>query len=1343
MDFNENLHRLKVVIKEWEKTFSADNGRKPTSVDIKDAPKHIAEAYAGYWKIKKSVSEPTASVTSNDGVWDNSLNKAKPATTIQIRKRPCSTSVYSSKIRDKLLASFQVDSAIKPGSKLHENRSKSVQDELVCPKAGAPRDHTSPVAAYRSSCKEGQQDNRSRASENDTTAVEDGAPVSPHKVASTSCGLYYRHSLDESWLSRNSSVEDDEVFTPPSSSPSSSQLAPVHRPNRYINRFSEKAYVKTKVMSRASPHKCPSFDLTDDVFIKPAPPESPGVQQPGLLSPALRLFDIPCQEDNQNSKHLKEREASPLQEASTVNGGQNDVQKQSPSALKKETQAAGKAGKRVSLQDKYEFTGDDPVVGEACNSSEKPVVAKGPRQKCSKKRKKEVGTASSPAAPVNKRRKTGKQSKTSNDLGCEEQAEVTEALGQPSVTNERKVLLESCSSEQPRRTPKVSVGRRATSKSLNENFVRINLKRKKFSRGHHKVNVRKLKFQQWKDKRSHSFSGGSASSSKTTKCFKCGEVGHWARSCSMNTAKPEVLTEPEVIHLPTLEEAAKMAQGIKTQSVSESLTKVFSSPNTSDGLQDRPEDTRAEAGALSLAAHLRSNERVNVQPVVKAGQDGKLPDTPDFVFEALHKMGFSEFRPGQETAIMRILSGLSTLLVSSTGSGKSLCYQLPAYLYAQQTKCITLVVSPLISLMEDQVARLAPCLKAAFLHSAMPPAQKEQVLSQIRDGHVHFVLVSPESLVEGSSIVHQLPPVAFACIDEAHCLSEWSHNFRPSYLQLYKVLTTQLKVHCILALTATATRSTCLNIAEQLQIDNFSAGIIGTPSVPENLILSVSEDKYRDEALIELLKSKRLGSCESIIVYCTRREETERLASLIRTSLQHQEKQVDKDGAKVKNRRAYLAWDAEAYHAGMTPFRRRSVQKKFMTGKLRVVVATVAFGMGIDKADIRAIIHYNMPKSFENYVQEAGRAGRDGLTSHCHLFLEPEKKDQSELKRHIYANSVDRHIIRKLLKKVFAPLTQCKETEGDTGVSLNPGSMYEIAIPIDAAVEELDLKEENILTLLCFLEFHPRKVVQLLNRVYATCTLKCYGGPQQLRSVASKNAAVAAAMALQKKGSEQESTNTLTFPVVDVAARMGWDSKLVKSDLKRLEWDNSTLSTTGHSRKTGVIVEFSDLAFHLNVSASLTEEDCDDLLDYLHERVQKQEKMDLARLTRVHEAFQSVSCGEYAGCADTASPEKSNSLKKLIEDYFEETLDIEDTHDEPALTEQCLSSLRQEIRSLVFQHRDHSFNGRAVARIFHGIGSPCFPAQVWGRVHRFWRSFLDVDFNTILNVANKELLSLR
>ncbi|KAL1431751.1 hypothetical protein MTO96_013858 [Rhipicephalus appendiculatus] len=206
---------------------------------------------------------------------------------------------------------------------------------------------------------------------------------------------------------------------------------------------------------------------------------------------------------------------------------------------------------------------------------------------------------------------------------------------------------------------------------------------------------------------------------------------------------------------------------------------------------------------------------------------------------------------------------------------------------------------------------------------------------------------------------------------------------------------------------------------------------------------------------------------------------------------------------------------------------------------------------------------------------------------------------------------------------------------------------------------------------------------------------------------------------------------------------MGWDSKLVKRDLKTLEYDNTMLHATGHSRKSGVIVEFSDLAFHLNVSATLTEEDCDHLLDYLYERVQKQEKLDIARLKKVQEAFQSASCEVCTECAETASIEKSNSLKRLIQDYFDERLDLEHDDEEPPQTEQCLNHLRQEIRNLVTQHRDHSFNGRAVARIFHGIGSPCFPAQVWGRVRRFWRGFLDVDFNTIVTIANKELLSLR
>lgn len=1264
--------------------------------------------------MKKNASEVTASVTSDDGIWDSSLNKKRlPAN--ENKKQPVS-SVYTNKIREKLLASFEVKSQPKEALKLCGYRSRSLQDEPVCPKTEERREHFSSAA-------DEQQAKEYAPSEESIAAAEDSIPASPKKMASTSRTLYYKHSLDEAWLSRNSIADD--VFVSP---PSSSQLPLTHRPSVYRGRFSEKGYVKAKLSKKTSSLNSSFSDLIDDVFLKPTPPQTLAMQQPQAPVPFPQPSEI-ASEENFGCPRLVLPKAK-TQNENGINHHTQKPQHNFPGASK-QTQVIKLDGCVHQLpQNVCEF--EEEPVGEEYNSLKEVDGGKEPRAKQNRKRRTRVDSTCSPTSSVDKQQKrTVKKPKVSNGSGCDEPRE---KYTKPSVTDEDAVLLNRC--------PAVQL-RQAKSKSLNDNFVRINLKRKKFSRGHHKVNVRKLKFTQWKNKRNQTSWDGSASASDAAKCFKCGEIGHWARSCPGNTSDPKVPTEPDVIHLPTLDEAAQMACGIKNIGGSESLTKVFCAEN-SHGQQDKGSVVVNER-VHNLAAHIKDSERTSVQPLLKADRGGKLPDTPIFVLEALHKMGFSDFRPGQEAAIVRILSGLSTLVVSSTGSGKSLCYQLPAYLYAQKMKCITLVVSPLISLMEDQVARLAPCLKAAFLHSAMPPAQRQQVLTQIQEGCFHFLLVSPESLVEGSSIVRELPAVAFACIDEAHCLSGWSHNFRPSYLQLYKVLTTHLKVRCILALTATATTSTCLSIAEHLKIDDITAGIIGAPSVPENLILSVSEDQYREEALIEILKGRRFGSCKSIIVYCTRREETERLASLIRTSLQHLAKEVDKeDTCKAKSRRSYLAWDAEAYHAGMTPFRRRSVQKKFMTGKLRVVVATVAFGMGIDKADIRAVIHYNMPKSFENYVQETGRAGRDGLTSHCHLFLEPEKKGQNELKRHIYANSVDRHVIRKLLKKVFVPLMKCRKADDGTSTKFDMRSMYEIAIPIEAAVEELDLKEENILTLLCFLEFHPRKVVQLLNRVYATCTIKCYGGPQQLRSIASKNAVVAAALALQKKSSEKECTNTLSFAVVDVAARMGWDSKLVKSDLKRLEWDNS-MKATGKSRKTGVIVEFSSLAFHLNVSASLTEEDCDELLDYLNERVQKQEKMDLARLRKVHEAFQSVSCQECAECAsENVSTERSNALKKLIQDYFEEKPDLQDEDNKDSTpTEQCLGSLRQEIRSLVMQHRDHSFNGRAVARIFHGIESPCFPAKIWGRVHRFWRSFLDVDFNTILNIANKELLSLR
>lgn len=407
-----------------------------------------------------------------------------------------------------------------------------------------------------------------------------------------------------------------------------------------------------------------------------------------------------------------------------------------------------------------------------------------------------------------------------------------------------------------------------------------------------------------------------------------------------------------------------------------------------------------------------------VSPLYSNVEGGSLELTEE-VLEALKLFGHQSFRFGQEKAIMRILNGQSTLLVLSTGTGKSLCYQLPAYLYRKHKKCITLVISPLVSLMEDQIVNAPKFLKAACYHSNQTDKQHENILNLLKEDKIDLLLLSPETLVAGENtkgltlLMPHLPPIAFACIDEIHCISQWSHNFRPSYLMLCRTLKEKLNVQTILGLTATATIVSRKSI--QTLLDISDDGTISNIPVPNNLILTASKDANRDTSLIYLLKSENFQTCNSIVVYCTRRDDCERVAGLIRTSLQHS---VQSSGSTKRKNTSQIA---EAYHAGLSAYQRKSIQKKFLTGDLRIIVATIAFGMGINNPNIRAVIHYNMPKSFESYVQEIGRAGRDGKLSHCHVFLDPEGNDRFELQRQIYANSVDRHAIRKLLQKIFVP----------------------------------------------------------------------------------------------------------------------------------------------------------------------------------------------------------------------------------------------------------------------------------------------------------------------------------
>uniref|UniRef100_A0A672Z955 DNA 3'-5' helicase n=1 Tax=Sphaeramia orbicularis TaxID=375764 RepID=A0A672Z955_9TELE len=973
-------------------------------------------------------------------------------------------------------------------------------------------------------------------------------------------------------------------------------------------------------------------------------------------------------------------------------------------------------------------------------------------------------------------------------------------------------------------------------KGAEGNFVKINLKKKSHVKGYalRGMALRKQMYMQKFQLKGERFGGGGGYfglSRQGDTCYKCGGTGHWAIDCKGRAPPAPVPDEQpaneEPFELPTLEEVAR-ATGTLQQS--------HASPNIKNE-QNKQKERPAPPPPM--------------EPLYDLKDDGKVQVTPAEVFAGLRDLGYQSFRPGQEEAIMRILSGLSTLVVLSTGMGKSLCYQLPAYLYAQRSKCITLVISPLVSLMDDQLSGLPTRLKAACIHSNMTMKQREAAIEKVKSGDVCVLLLSPEALVGGGGSgsgclpsAQELPPVAFACIDEAHCVSEWSHNFRPCYLRLCKVLRERLGVQCLLGLTATATMSTALDIARHLDISDEDGIAVRSAAVPPNLNLSVSVDREKDQALVSLLRGDRFGCLDSIIVYCTKRDETVRVAALLRTCLQgvvvKENKQITnsinpagqkkKELARKKIRKP-LKWQAESYHAGLSASERRRVQNNFMCGELRIVVATVAFGMGLDKSDVRGIIHYNMPKSFESYVQEIGRAGRDGEPAHCHLFLDPEGEDLHELRRHIYADTMDYYTVKKLVQKVFPPC-KCKQIrqkqqeltediddsemlemmdvadqengtlwtpcifsldvictrdmdfnecfcwkvisvqeekkveqlvqqeaadglsnhthEEVIGVSDWPKERvchtHERAIPVQQTVESLDITEEGVETLLCYLELHPQRFVELLHPTMSVCKISCYDGPRQLQKITKICPPIAVVLARRRMAGERvESCNQLEFDVVEVADTMGWQLPLVKRGLRQLQW-----STDRGGGCSGVLVEFSDPSFYFRSYGDLSDDEMDRVCQFLHNRVQEQEKTQLFQLTACFKAFKSVAYQRVSSCVDDLEESRSLELKNLLLEYFEKRRDQNHTFTPVDIEEldkykllDWENQIRADIRSFLSYRSDEKFSGRAVARIFHGIGSPCFPAQVYGKDRRYWRKYIRFDFNQLIRLATQEIIRFK
>ncbi|CAA7396392.1 unnamed protein product [Spirodela intermedia] len=639
--------------------------------------------------------------------------------------------------------------------------------------------------------------------------------------------------------------------------------------------------------------------------------------------------------------------------------------------------------------------------------------------------------------------------------------------------------------------------------------------------------------------------------------------------------------------------------------------------------------------------------------------------------------GYDSFREGQLTAVKQILEGKSTMLVLPTGAGKSLCYQLPALILPG----LTLVISPLVSLMVDQIRQLPPLISGGLLCSNQTIEEVNETLDQILHGRLKVLFVSPERFTDSKflGIFEDGPAISLIVVDEAHCLSEWSHNFRPSYLRLRSSLfKTKLSVDCVLAMTATSTTQTLDDIMRSLDIK--PCNLIQTCNMRENLELHVTMSGNRLKDLLALLKSSPLNEVRSIIVYCKFQSETDLVGSYLCDN----------------------GIPARSYHSGIRAKNRSRTQELFCANKIRVVVATVAFGMGLDKRDVGAVIHYSLPESLEEYVQETGRAGRDGRLSLCHLLL--DDNTYYKLRSLLYSDGTDEYAMNRLLCQIF-----------DYKIN-SPGNICSLVK--EFAARTFDMKEEVILTVLTQLELGEVQYIRLLPPTNVTCTLQFHKSSPSLLS--GKSIVVAAIL---KKSEAKQGHYIFDIPTVANSTRITAIELL--NHLQKLKSSGEiTYETKDPAFYYAIMKRPEDI---VSLSTDLTKWLC--LVEIC--KIRKLDAMFGAAM------FAAKECKRTGGCSSSLH---SECMRKRILDYFARGGGLSQ---DPPLTMETKSSpfLRADIKVFLQSNPHVKFTPRAVARIMHGIPSPAFPYATWSNTH-FWGRHSQVDFPAVMRAAAVELISM-
>ncbi|KAL5552500.1 hypothetical protein UlMin_039901 [Ulmus minor] len=669
----------------------------------------------------------------------------------------------------------------------------------------------------------------------------------------------------------------------------------------------------------------------------------------------------------------------------------------------------------------------------------------------------------------------------------------------------------------------------------------------------------------------------------------------------------------------------------------------------------------------------RKKANFNGDLIEEAIQAAKNEPSDDNLVKLLRLThGHDSFRDGQLEAIKMVLAGKSSMLVLPTGAGKSLCYQLPAIILPG----ITLVVSPLVALMIDQLKQLPPMIQGGLLSSSQTHEEVFETRRLIQQGTMKVLFVSPERFLNAEFLAMFSATVfiSLVVVDEAHCISEWSHNFRPSYMRLRaSLLKAKLNVDCFLAMTATATTTTLNAVMSALEIP--SSNLIKKSQLRENFQLSVTLSRNRMKDLLSLIKSSPFMEVQSIIIYCKFQSETDLLSRYL----------------------CDYNIPAKSYHSGIPAKDRSRIQESFCANKIRVVVATVAFGMGLDKRDVGAVIHYSLPESLEEYVQEIGRAGRDGRLSYCHLFLDDDT--YFKLRSLMFCDGVDRYAVDKFISQVFA---------GEN----SRGKIRSLVK--ESASRKFDMKEEVMFTLLTQMELGDVQYVRLLPQTNVTCSLCFHKTPPEM--LAGKNVVVGEIL---KKCERKD--GQYAFDIPTLANSIGVMNADISNQLQNLKL------------KGEVTYELKDQAYCYTIVK--VPEDYSSLSAHLTKWLSEVESCKVCKLDAMFNAamFAVNSCEKLHGCSGA---HHTPCLQRRILDYFNK----DDNCDVSNKMGQSSPFLRADIKVFLQSNSQAKFTPRAVARIMHGIASPAYPSTYWSKTH-FWGRYTKIDFHAVMEAAKAELIN--